>query len=155
MIRIESEQIQVDIDELGAQINSLKLKSNDLEFLWQKDPQYWSSSAPVPFPIIGRLNENKTLFDGKEYSMRSNGIIRYEQIPLVSREKNQVEFLFTNTSKTQSNYPYECRVKLNFQVEDNKLSVTATIFNDDEKNLYYNYAGHPGFRIPLFEGGEC
>ena len=139
MIRIESEQMQVDIDELGAQISSIKLKSEDLEFLWQKDSQYWSSSAPVPFPIIGKLNENKTLFDGKEYSMRSNGIIRYEQIPLVSREKNQVEFLFTNTSKTQSNYPYECRVKLNFQVEDNKLSVTATIFND-------------GFRIPLFEG---
>lgn len=151
MIRIESEQMQVDIDELGAQISSIKLKSEDLEFLWQKDSQCWSSSAPVPFPIIGKLNENKTLFDGKEYSMRSNGIIRYEQIPLVSREKNQVEFLFTNTSKTQNNYPFECRVKLNFRVEHNKLSVTATIFNDDEKNLYYNYAGHPGFRIPLFE----
>ena len=32
MIRIESEQIQVDIDELGAQISSIKLKSKDLEF---------------------------------------------------------------------------------------------------------------------------
>ena len=150
MIRIESEQIQVDIDELGAQINSLKLKSNDLEFLWQKDPQYWSSSAPVPFPIIGRLNENKTLFDGKEYSMRSNGIIRYEQIPVVSREKDYVEFLFTNTPKLKNNFPYECRVKLCFRVEHNMLSVKATIFNDDIKNMYYNYAGHPGFRIPLF-----
>lgn len=92
MIRIESEQMQVDIDELGAQISSIKLKSEDLEFLWQKDSQYWSSSAPVPFPIIGKLNENKTLFDGKEYSMRSNGIIRYEQIPLVSREKIKLNF---------------------------------------------------------------
>ena len=68
MIRIESEQIQVDIDELGAQISSIKLKSKDLEFLWQKDPQYWSSSAPVPFPIIGRLNENKRIFHALEWN---------------------------------------------------------------------------------------
>ena len=152
MKKIETEEIIVEIDELGAQITSIKLKKDNLEFLWQKDPSYWSSSAPVPFPIIGRLNDNRTMFDGKEYSMKSNGIIRYTLVPVTSQEKNHVEFEFTSTNETKSNYPFECKVRIYFEVQGKELIVTTTILNEDMKTIYYNYAGHPGFRVPLLDG---
>lgn len=152
MKKIETEEIIVEIDELGAQITSIKSKKDNLEFLWQKDPSYWSSSAPVPFPIIGRLNNNITMFDGKEYSMKSNGIIRYVSVPVTSQEKNQVEFEFTSTNETKSNYPFECKVRIRFEVQGKELKVTTTILNEDVKTMYYNYAGHPGFRVPLLDG---
>ena len=152
MKKIETEDILVEIDELGAQITSIKSKKDNLEFLWQRDPSYWSSSAPVPFPIIGRLNNNITLFDGKEYSMKSNGIIRYTSVPVTIEEKNHVEFEFTSTNETKSNYPFECKVRIHFEVQGRELKVTTTILNEDVKTIYYNYAGHPGFRVPLLDG---
>ena len=47
MFKIESEQLAVTIDEIGAQMSSIYLKKDKLEFLWQKDPAYWQSSAPA------------------------------------------------------------------------------------------------------------
>ena len=105
MLKIESNKLTVCIDELGAQMSSIYLKEDGTEFLWQKDPDYWKSSAPVPFPIIGKLNNMETLFDGEKYSMKSNGIIRYEIIPVVEKQDSFVEFLFTNTEDTKRKFP--------------------------------------------------
>lgn len=155
MLNIESDLLSVSIDELGAQMSSIKLKNENLEFLWQKDPEYWKSSAPVPFPIIGKLNNMETKFEGKKYTMKSNGIIRYETIPVIDSSDAYVEFLFTNTAKTKENYPFDCRVKIRYELVENKLTVKSTIYNDDSQTIYYNYAGHPGFRTPLYENETC
>lgn len=155
MLKIESDKLSVSIDELGAQMSSIYLKDENLEFLWQKDPDYWKSSAPVPFPIIGKLNNMETKFNGKKYTMKSNGIIRYEMIPVIDKGDSFVEFLFTNTEKTKENYPIDCRVKLRYELNGNTLTVKATIYNDDTQTMYFNYAGHPGFRTPLYEDESC
>lgn len=155
MLKIESNKLTVCIDELGAQMSSIYLKEDGTEFLWQKDPDYWKSSAPVPFPIIGKLNNMETLFDGEKYSMKSNGIIRYEIIPVVEKQDSIVEFLFTNTEDAKKMYPFDCRVKIRYELIDNKLIVTTHIMNDDNKTMYFNYAGHPGFRTPLYDNETC
>lgn len=155
MFKIESEQLAVTIDEIGAQMSSIYLKKDKLEFLWQKDPAYWQSSAPVPFPIIGRLNNNETLFNGKKYNMKSNGIIRYAKIPVINKTASMIEFLFTNTEEIKQNYPFSCRVKIKYEIQANKLIVSARIYNDDQQEIYFNYAGHPGFRVPLYDYESC
>lgn len=155
MLKIESDILSVSIDELGAQMSSIFLKEENLEFLWQKNPEYWKSSAPVPFPIIGKLNNMETKFQGKKYTMKSNGIIRYEVIPIVDQSKSHVEFLFTNTEKTKENYPFDCQVKIRYELDGNTLTVKSTIYNDDKQMIYYNYAGHPGFRTPLYDDETC
>ena len=86
------------------------------------------------------------------FEWNQNGIIRYTLVPVTSQEKNHVEFEFTSTNETKSNYPFECKVRIYFEVQGKELIVTTTILNEDMKTIYYNYAGHPGFRVPLLDG---
>ena len=52
---IENEFLRVSAEDDGAQLNSVELKENGKEFLWQGDPSVWYGRAPVLFPIIGQL----------------------------------------------------------------------------------------------------
>ena len=45
------------IDSMGAQLTSLALNGN--EYLWQGDPAFWGKHAPILFPIVGSLRNNK------------------------------------------------------------------------------------------------
>lgn len=155
MVEIGSEQLRVEIDEFGAQLRSIYDKTENLEYLWQRDAEIWASSAPVVFPVIGKLNHLECRIDGKRYSMKSNGILRYRMIPVLWQKKDSVEFMFRADETSKKQYPYQCSVRLRYTVTGKKLTVSACICNEDEKTMYYNYAGHPGFRVPLFEGETC
>lgn len=150
--RIESADLRVDIDPHGSQIDSIFLKSAQLECIWQKDPAVWKSSCPVPFPTIGRLNKGTTYFDGKPYTIKSNGIIRYVDLKVINHTSSSVDLLFESTPETKKEFPFDCHVELHFEVEGTKLLERARIYNDDTKPMPYNFATHPGLNVPLLAG---
>lgn len=94
MITIETNQLRVEVDENGGQISSIYHKEFELEYLWQKDQSYWASSAPVVFPVIGKLNDLTMKYKGQNYEIKSNGLIRYSKLSIVRAEQNFVELLF-------------------------------------------------------------
>lgn len=155
IVEIASDVLRIQIDKQGAQLHSIYNIHDEVEYLWQRDSVLWSSSAPVVFPVIGKLNHLAYRLDGKLYNMKSNGILRYETLSVVEKGDSYVDFLFVNTERTMVNYPYACRVKVRYELQGATLHVTATIYNDDTKKMYYNYAGHPGFRIPLYCHESC
>ena len=65
MVCIASKQLRVEIDELGAQMRSLYSIPQQMEYLWQRDAAIWGSSAPVVFPVIGKLHNLSYQLDGK------------------------------------------------------------------------------------------
>ena len=155
MITIESDVLKVQIDEMGAQLSSIYHKKYSLEYLWQKDPEYWKSSAPVVFPIIGKLTNGKYRYCGNEYELKSNGLIRYKNVPIFNQGKDFVEFIYEPDEEDLKRYPFHCQVYLRYSVVENHLKVKATIHNDNDTPLYYFYAGHPGFNVPLYENESC
>lgn len=50
------------VDSLGAQLVSLK-GPDGFEALWTGKPEYWREHAPVLFPIVGALRDNRTQID--------------------------------------------------------------------------------------------
>ena len=52
MIVLKSDQLNVEFQTLGGALSSIKDK-DDVEYLWQGNPTYWSGQAPVLFPICG------------------------------------------------------------------------------------------------------
>lgn len=153
MVTIESNSLRVMIEEDGAQMCSIFSKNLEIELLWQRDPNYWKSSAPVVFPVIGKLNNLKMIHNNEEYHLKSNGLIRYETIPVAEYGKDFVSFKYQN--KTREKFPFLCTVFLTYKVLDNKLIVEAKITNDGNENMYYLYAGHPGFNVPFYEYESC
>ena len=151
MVIIESNDLLVKIDKFGGQMSSIYHKKNKIEYLWQKDTSYWSSSAPVVFPVIGKLNNLTMYHEGNKYEIKSNGLIRYSALTVLRAENNFVEFLFKNEGDNLKRFPFHCSLLLRYKLIRNKLIVSATIKNESDSTMYYFYAGHPGFNVPLFK----
>ena len=65
MIQLNNDTIAVEIDTLGAQMQTITV--NGEQRLWHGDPAVWSGRAPVLFPICGGLPDDTFTLDGKEY----------------------------------------------------------------------------------------
>lgn len=66
MFNLENEFLKVSICEDGAEVHSIVGKKDGVEFLWNGNQEYWKYHAPVLFPIVGKVLDNKYLVDGKD-----------------------------------------------------------------------------------------
>ena len=57
--KIENEFFTCEIDDMGAQLHSLKSKENGKEYIWYGKTEIWYGQAPVLFPVIGQLIDDK------------------------------------------------------------------------------------------------
>lgn len=155
MIHIQTDELSVEIEEHGAQMRSLLDRRRGMERLWPGDPAVWASSSPVVFPVIGKLNGLEYCLDGRAYSMKSNGLIRYADPVEVRRGDTWAELTFRDDAETRERFPFSWTFAIRYELSGAKLGVTATISNEGGMPLWYNYAGHPGFRVPLRDGESC
>ena len=64
---LENDTLKLKIASHGAEMKSLIKKSTSIEYLWKADPAYWGRTAPVLFPIVGRVVDDNYTVDGKKY----------------------------------------------------------------------------------------
>lgn len=64
------------ISEQGAELKSLVSTINHDEYIWQADPAIWAGSAPILFPVVGRLNGEGYHYQGKYYAIPLHGFAR-------------------------------------------------------------------------------
>lgn len=70
--KIQNKTASAEIESLGAQLMSLK-NAEGTEYLWQGDPAFWSSRAPVLFPTVGNVRGGTTIINGKPYALKRHG----------------------------------------------------------------------------------
>ena len=75
---IGTKECRAEIAFLGAQLESLQ-SPDGREYLWQRDPKWWSGCAPVLFPMVGALRQGRTVIEGRIYEMPQHGLARREQ----------------------------------------------------------------------------
>ena len=84
---IENEFLTASISEIGAELQSLKLKANDDEYIWQGDPDIWSGHSPLLFPIVGRLKDDSYIYEGKKYTLGKHwSNVRQGEISILFQE---------------------------------------------------------------------
>ena len=59
IVLLENENFSAAVDSVGAQLISLKDRS-ETEYIWQRDPAFWSSSSPLLFPSVGNCRGGRT-----------------------------------------------------------------------------------------------
>ena len=74
---LENENLKVEIDSFGAEIKSVKRKSDNFEYMWCGDKKYWGRTSPVLFPFVGAPKNKEYRYDGKTYTMGQHGFKRY------------------------------------------------------------------------------
>lgn len=149
---LANEYITVVSKDKGAELCSIKSKSSNLEYLWQADPAFWNRHAPVLFPIVGRLRDDKTIIAGKEYSMTQHGFARDMIFEVVEHSSSTITYRITSSEETKKRYPYDFALYIGYMLRDNQVEVSYRVENKDKKNIFFSIGAHPGFNCPLEEG---
>ena len=53
---LRNEDLVVYVNNLGAELMSVKDAKNKTEYIWNGDPEYWGRRSPILFPFVGALN---------------------------------------------------------------------------------------------------
>ncbi|WP_277630190.1 aldose 1-epimerase family protein [Atopococcus tabaci] len=147
--RIENEWIAAEIETKGAELKSLRNKETNREYMWQGDPVYWGRTAPVLFPIVGKLKEDKYQLNGKEYEMTQHGFGRDKEFELIEQQDDRLVFQLTSDSQTKEHYPYDFRLRIRYTLRQNAIEVGYEVQNVNNEDMYFSIGGHPGFQVPM------
>ena len=147
--KIENEFLTCEIDDMGAQLHSLKLKENGTEYIWQGNPEIWYGQAPVLFPIIGQLIGDKYRYNGVEYTMPKHGLAR--KLPFNVKECGGAKAVFSLESdeNTLKSYPFEFELFVSFELCGKALKNTMTVINKADGEMYFSIGAHPGFNCDV------
>lgn len=147
--KIENEFLTCEIDDMGAQLHSLKSKENGKEYIWQGNPDIWYGQAPVLFPIIGQVINDKFRYNGVEYTMPKHGLAR--KLPFNVKECADAKAVFSLESdeNTLKSYPFEFELLVAFELCGKSLVNTMTVINKTKGEMYFSIGAHPGFNCNI------
>lgn len=149
---LENDQLRVTIADAGAELSSVYDKVNDLERLWDANPEIWNRHAPILFPFVGKVIGGVYRIDGQEYQMKTqHGFARDMEFECVEESAASVTHRLTATAKTREIYPYEYELLVTHALDAENprmLHVNWEVRNLGEDVMFYSIGGHPAFTIP-------
>jgi galactose mutarotase-like enzyme len=148
-ITLQNEHLSAAISETGAELHSLKLLSTGTEYLWQGDPAWWPSRAPLLFPIVGGLPGGSYTHEGKSYKLGNHGFARKKIFTVVEAGDHRAALRLVDTEETRASYPFPFLLEVGFALNGASLAVTWTVTNPGSAVLPFAIGAHPGFNVPL------
>jgi galactose mutarotase-like enzyme len=147
---ISGDGLRATIRTLGAELCSLRDAAGS-EMLWQAGPA-WPRHAPVLFPIVGRLKDDRLLHGGQDYRLTQHGFARDRQFAVAELTPTTCRMVLRDDAATRALYPFGFRFELAFHIEGGALRVGYTTTNTGDAILPVNMGAHPAFRWPLADG---
>ena len=150
-ISIESVDLQATISALGAELVSLR-GSVGFDYLWNGDPAWWPSHAPILFPIVGEVRGNALKVNGRSYPIGRHGFARGSTFDVVKAERTRCSFQLRANDQTRAHYPFEFALDIHYEIVGRQLHVRAEVTNHGEDVMPASLGFHPAFRWPLVPG---
>ena len=148
LVWIEGNGLRAAINPLGAELTHL-LDAEGRELMTDADPAFWTGRAPLLFPIIGRLVDDRYRLDGVEFTMPKHGFARTSPFEIVEATPNSALFRLAEDAVSQASYPFAYRLDMAFAITGATLAMTATVTNPGDRALPFSFGYHPAFAWPL------
>jgi galactose mutarotase-like enzyme len=148
-IKLENNMLEVLIKEKGAELCGMKLKTNNVQYIWQADSKYWGRHSPLLFPIVGKLKDDSYVYEGKTYTLAQHGFARDFTFDIVEQKPEHVVMQLKSNADTRNQYPWDFILTVKFQLSFNLLHVFYSVKNTDKKEMLFSIGAHPGFNCPL------
>ena len=148
---MENEYLKVDITLDGGNVTSIYDKKKNVEYLYQKDERSWMGQDVIIFPVIGGLKDKEYFVDGKLYSMKNHGLIRYVKLDVVSLTDNKIVLGYKYNEETLKQYPYKFNFEMCYRLNGSELTVEYRVYNLDDKDMYFSVGGHPALIVNGYE----
>ena len=149
---LQNDVLTVKVSDIGAEIHSVE--RDGCEYIWVGDPAFWSSHAPLLFPVCGRFFEGKYTCEGKTYEIPCHGFIRKAPLTLECINNTSICFRVESTEETKKIYPFDFVLKIWHILEGESVTTRFEIENTGDVILPATVGGHPGFNVPLDGEGE-
>ena len=128
------------IELLGAQLRSCTLSGR--EVVWPGSQEYWPSSAPLLFPVVGRLEGDRLLAGGREHAHPMHGLARHRTFVVESQMIDRVRLACDHTA--DGSFPWDWRLEVEYALEDSSLLWTVRVVNPSRLPLPFQLGFHPG-----------
>lgn len=151
-VTLSSPLLEAQISKHGAELTILRDEAGR-DLLWNGDPAFWTGRSPLLFPIVGRLRDDRTLIEGRSYSMKQHGFARTSTFEVVDASDHACLLRLDADDTTRELYPYDFRFDMTYRIEGAGLILTASIFNRDERAMPVSFGFHPALLWPLPYGG--
>lgn len=148
---IKNDDLIVSVKSLGAELTSIKTARDNKEFLWQSDARYWKGQAPVLFPVVGGLPDDKYTLGGKTYEMKPHGFAWVSEFDLVKKTQTELSYRLGHSEKTFMQYPFKFELHTAYKLEKNILRHSFRVYNLDEKTMLFSVGAHTGIKCPFNE----
>lgn len=156
--QIENSNYTVQITSAGAEMKRLFSKPWNRELLWNPQDEaakkIWNRSAPVLFPIVGKLKEDSYRFGGKSYQMGQHGFARDHEFKCLECGASEATFALEATQATYAVYPFLFELKVTYSLEGRKLNIIYSVKNKDRQDIYFSIGAHPGFETAVLSDYE-
>jgi galactose mutarotase-like enzyme len=147
MNTIQSGDLIVAINEEGAELTSLSYKGR--EYLWTGNKDVWPRQAPVLFPIVGKLKNNRYFYEGNEYELPQHGFARDMRFRQISASPYSCSFELKWDEETLKKYPFPFFFRITYTIQSNSIITEYAIHNPAAHPLLASAGAHPGFLCPL------
>jgi galactose mutarotase-like enzyme len=147
LVTLENNNLSIQITTLGAELKSIFDKKTMLEYLWQANPKVWNRTAPILFPIVGKLKDNTLHVDGKQFKIRQHGFARDKEFILKYVDPTKAVFELYHDEETIRMYPYAFKLEVTYELLEYDIHCRFNVINKDDKIMYFSIGGHPGFAL--------
>ncbi len=144
---LKNEQLEIQVEDQGAELTSILQRNTNREYLWNADPVYWKRHAPILFPTVGTLKNKSYSYQGKTYSLPQHGFARDIKFSLKSAAEQEIWFSLEDNEETRKVYPFAFRLELGYRLEENTITALWKVVNTGDTDLYFSIGGHPAFLL--------
>ena len=109
---LENDTLRVEIDSFGAELKSVKRKSDGKEYMWYADKKYWGRTSPVLFPFVGNCRNKEYRYGGKTYAIGQHGFARDMEHTMESQTADTIWFSLHSNEETMEKYPFAFVLKI-------------------------------------------
>lgn len=149
---LENEKVKITVSKQGAELHNITSKVDGTEYLWNRNKRYWSYSAPVLFPIVGKVKNGTYKVDGKEYNLPQHGLARLKEFEMIEKTDDKIIFELVASEETLKVYPYKFSLKIAYTLVENGVVTEYIVENTDNKVIYFSIGAHPAFMCPMVAG---
>ena len=151
MPTLQNERLEAEISLTGAELIRLR-DASGREWLWSGDPAWWGGRAPLLFPIVGKVPNDRIRVDGVEYPMRQHGIARTAPFEVLENTPTLASLVLRASEATKAQYPFDFELEARYRLEGASLALDVIATNRSTRPMPCSFGFHPALRWPFIEG---
>ena len=145
-VTIQNQKLTAEFNTKGAELISLKTENR--EYIWDGNPEFWGKHSPVLFPIVGTLKNNSFTHNNKVYNLSRHGFARDLEFEVLEQTENSIVFSLVSNSETLKLYPFDFEFQIKYFLEEKTLKIEYLVFNKNKEKMPFSVGAHPAFALP-------